>query len=75
MSKLDRLKEELAWLKVVFSVFALIDVSLVAWIAQNYGSASRLLVVASFLGAFSVTSTIIWINRKAMKRFKALEDE
>jgi hypothetical protein len=30
MSKIDRIKEELAWLKVVFGVFAVTDVSLVA---------------------------------------------
>jgi hypothetical protein len=34
--QIDRIKEELGWLKVVFGVLAAIDTSLVAWLAQ-YG--------------------------------------
>jgi len=33
MSKVDGIKEELGWLKVVFAILVAIDVSVVAWVA------------------------------------------
>ena len=39
MSKIDRLKEEIGWLKVVFGILVAIDISLIAWMAQNYDKA------------------------------------
>jgi hypothetical protein len=40
MSRADRLKEEIGWLKVVFGIAVALDASLVAWLAQNYATAS-----------------------------------
>ena len=75
MSKVDRIKEELGWLKVVFAVFLAIDVSLMAWLAQNYSHLSQVLIVCGFLGVVFVTSVVVWVNQAAMKRFKELEKE
>ena len=35
MPKVDKLKEEIGWLKVVFAILVAIDISLVGWLAQN----------------------------------------
>jgi len=43
MSKSDRLKEELGWLKLVFAVLVAVDVSLVGWLAENYQTAAQCL--------------------------------
>ena len=43
MARIDRLKEEVGWLKVVFGVLVALDASLLGWLAQNYASASHLL--------------------------------
>ncbi len=75
MSKAERLKEELAWLKVVFGVFAVVDVSLVAWLAQNYEEASAVLIVFGFIGVVAATAIVVWVNRAAIQRFKELEKE
>lgn len=75
MSKIDRIKEELGWLKVAFAIFAAIDVSLIAWVAQNYQAASGILVGLATVGIVVLTAIVFWINRLAMKRFKELEDE
>ena len=40
MSRADKLKEEIGWLKVVFAVLVAINISLVGWLAQNYDVAS-----------------------------------
>ena len=74
MSKSDRIKEELGWLKIVFAVLVAIDVSLVGWLAQNHQSASQLLVVCALIAVTFVTGVVVWINRAAIRRFKALED-
>ena len=50
MSRSDRIKEEIGWLKVVFAAVVAVDVSLVGWIAENYEGVSRLLVVCTFVG-------------------------
>ena len=75
MSKTDRIKEEIGWLKVVFAIFIAIDVSLVAWLSQNYESSSRVLIVFGFFGVVFLTVVVIWVNRAAMSRFKELEKE
>lgn len=75
MSKIDRIKEELGWLKVAFAIFAAIDLSLIAWVAQNYQAASGILVGLATVGIVVLTAIVFWINRLAMKRFKELEDE
>ena len=74
-SKTDRIKEELGWLKIVFAIFVAIDVSLMAWLAQNYDELSQVLTVCGFLGVVFVTSVVVWVNQAAIKRFKELEKE
>ena len=49
MAKLDRLKEEIGWLKLVFGILVAIDASLVGWLAQNYATANRMLVVSGVI--------------------------
>ena len=75
MSRSDRIKEEIGWLKVVFAAVVAVDVSLVGWLAENYEGVSRLLVVCAFVGVVFTTAVVVWVNRAALRRFKALEDE
>ena len=44
MAYIDKVKEEIGWLKVVFAILLAADISLVAWGVQNYGKASPLLL-------------------------------
>ena len=75
MSRSDRIKEELGWLKLVFAVSVVINASLVGWIAENYQTALQLLVVGAFVGVFFTTLVVVLINRAAVRRFRSLEDE
>jgi hypothetical protein len=45
MSRTDKLKEEIGWLKVVFGILVAIDISLVAWLAQNITKAPIFLLL------------------------------
>ena len=74
MAKIDRLKEEIGWLKMVFGLLVAIDVSLVGWLAQNYASASRVLVVGGVIATAVVTLGVVRINRVAYHRMKEMGD-
>jgi len=73
MSKSDRIKEELGWLKIVFGVFAAIDVSLVGWVAQNFSTTTHVAVVAAIVGVLVVTLIMVLVNRLAYRRIRELE--
>jgi len=74
MSKADRLKEEIGWLKVVFAVCVALDASLVAWLAQNYATANLLLVVTGCVASVLIALLIVFVNRRAYRRLEELED-
>ncbi len=74
MSKVDGIREELGWLKVVFAVLVAIDVSLVAWVAQNYSAANSVLVVAAIVAVAVLTVVVVWVNRLAYRKIRELEN-
>jgi len=74
MSKVDGIREELGWLKVVFAVLVAIDVSLVAWVAQNYSAANGVLVVAAIVAVAVLTVVVVWVNRLAYRKIRELEN-
>lgn len=64
MARIDKLKEEIGRLKIIFAILTATDISLVAWVVQNYGKAVPILL----------TSVIIWINRVAYRKINELEE-
>ena len=74
MSKADRLKEEIGWLKVVFTILIAIDISLVGWLAQNYDHAPIFLQAVCSIAVCVITGGIVWVNRAAYKKIDELEE-
>ncbi len=74
MSKVDRIKEEIGWLKIVFAVSIALDASLVAWLAQNYTTANQIIVAAGFLAALTLAAVIVFVNRRAYSCIDKLEE-
>ena len=74
MSKAERLKEEIGWLKVVFGIFVATDISMIAWLVQNVGQARFVLVLACVLAVVGVTLGIVWFNHIAYRKIDELED-
>ena len=74
MAYIDKVKEEIGWLKVVFAILLAADISLVAWGVQNYGKTSPLLLSIGVIAAFLVTLAIIWVNSVAYRKINKLED-
>ena len=74
MPRVERIKEEVGWLKVVFAVTVAVDASLVAWLAQNYDMASPVIVATGFVAALVLAFVVVYVNRLAYRRLKELED-
>lgn len=73
MAKLDRAKEELGWLKVVFAVVTAIGASLVAWVAQADDATSALWLIMACIAMVAAGAVGIWINRSAYRTMRELE--
>ena len=65
MPKLDKVKEELGWLKIIFAIAVATDLSLMAYLAQNYKSQEILFSITNGFSIILVTAIIVIVNRKA----------
>jgi len=74
VSKADRLKEDLAWLKLFFGAFLAVDVSVIAWLVQNYRQAETVIVVGAFIVIVVLTVGLVFVTRRAYKRIEQLEE-
>lgn len=74
MAQLDSAREELGWLKVLFTVLAAIGVSLIAWLSQAYDTAKNALLFVAMAAAAVVTAYVIWINRVAYRKIREVKD-
>ena len=68
MPKLDKLKEELGWLKVVFGIFIATDLSLIAWLIKNYETQNEFLTIISGVAIAGISLAIVKVNRIAYKK-------
>ena len=74
MAHIDKLKEEIGWLKVIFAILIATAISLAAWVIQNYGKANRALTIGGAAAVLLIVTIIIWINSVAYRKIDKLED-
>ena len=74
MARIDKLKEEVGWLKIIFAILIATDISLVAWLVQNYGKVNLRLLIVCAIGTFLVTFAVVWVNRVAYRKIDQLEE-
>lgn len=74
MSEIDKLKEEIGWLKVVFGLLVAIDISLIGWDAQNVAKAGIILLTLAAVMVVLVTLAIVLVNRIAYSKIDELGD-
>ena len=74
MAYIDKCKEEIGWLKVVFAISTATDISLIAWVIQNYGKTRPILLMIGTFGVLLLTALTIWINRVAYQKINKLEE-
>ena len=74
MARVDRLKEEIGWLKVPFGLLLVIDASLLGWLAQSYATAHPFLMFAAGIAVIAISIGIFLINRRAYRRIDDIEE-
>lgn len=74
MAQIDKVKEEVGWLKVIFAILIATDISLVAWVIQNYGKAHPVLLIIGAIAAILLIFILVWINNVAYRKINKLED-
>ncbi len=74
MAHIDKVKEEIGWLKVIFAIFIATVLSLIAWLVENYGKGQRLLLVIGRVAAFLIMLATIKINSVAKQKINKLEE-
>jgi hypothetical protein len=75
MARIDKLKEEIGWLKVIFAISIATDISLIAWLIQNYGKVNLLLYLAGTLAALFMMFAIDRIDSTARQKMNELEEQ
>ena len=74
MPRIDRLREEIGWLKVPFGLLFVVDASLLGWVAQSYVTATPALLLVASIAIIGVSISIFLINRRAYRRIDDIED-
>lgn len=74
MARIDKLKEEIGWLKIIFAILIATDISLIAWLVENYGKAHPILFLFGLIGAILIIFVSIWINNIAYRKINKLEE-
>lgn len=74
MGRLDREKEAIGFLKVVFSISIAINVSLIAWLYQKFEALNILDMMIVFSLVSFLTLGIIVVNKKILTKIDDLED-
>lgn len=74
MARADRIKEAIGWLKVLFVSLVAVDVSLIAWLAENFQTADEILVTLAFVTVLCTSTAIIGVNYAAYTRIAELEN-
>jgi len=74
LARIDRIKEEIGWLKVPFGLLAVVDASLLGWLAQSYTRANPALVAGATIAVIVVSSGIFQLNHIAYRLFDDLEE-
>jgi len=73
MSKNEKIKEQIGWLKLIFAIMSAIVVSLIGWIATNYEKGNLDIYIALFL-VVMISVSLVKINKKAYKKMDELEE-
>lgn len=73
MTKPERLKEEIGWLKVLCGLGVAFETSLIAWLVQNYAVSSRALTVAAACCVVVAVAGIVSVVVRLYRCLKILE--
>jgi hypothetical protein len=74
MSKNEKIKEQIGWLKVIFGLLVATVVSLIGWMATHYNDAEPIIMIASMIVSLFLIYAIAVVNIKAFQKIDELEE-
>ena len=74
MSKIDREKEEIGWIKFWIGVSVASIMGLISWFVNNYETANIVMLVLDIFSVLCIASFIVILNNIGLKKIKELEE-
>lgn len=74
MSRSDRLKEEVTWLKVLSGAFLALDTSIVTWLVRNYDATVRVIIIGGCVLAAAMTCFVVALLVRVYCCIRSMED-
>lgn len=74
MSRNEKIKEQIGWLKVIFGLLVAIVVSMIGWMATNYKDTEPIMMITSMVIVLFLVYAIAMVNIKAFNKIDELED-
>jgi uncharacterized membrane protein YagU involved in acid resistance len=74
MSKEKRIEQEIGWLKVAFAILFATDISLIAWLAQNYSKIEIFFVWTGAIIGVIISLIVFFINKKVYNQLNEMEE-
>ena len=74
MSKIDIIKETIAYLKFWLGVMVVSDISLVGWLLSHAGKASDLKTYGAILGIATITVSALFVHKRIEHLISTLKD-
>ncbi len=73
MSKIDKLKERINYLKVWLGIFVVTNIGLIGWLAEHYADGIPKAIVA-FISIMTITVLVLLVHRKINNKIDELEE-
>ena len=74
MPEEKRIKQEIGWYKIIFAIFTVTDLSLLAWFVQNFETAKQSILILCSISVIVVTVILVFINHRVFMCLDQLEE-
>ena len=74
MSEEKRIEQEIGWYKVIFAIFTVTDLSLLAWFVQNFETAKQSILLLCSMSVIVLTVILVFINQRVFACLDRLEE-
>jgi len=73
MTKIDSVKERVAYLKIWLGIFVVTIISLIGWLVSNYATAKLLLVVLDIVAILILLVAILLTHKEINRKINQME--
>ncbi len=74
MAKIDKIKEQIGYLKVIFALLFATDLSMIAYLFNKFDQLSTIKIGLVLIGILFVTLSIYFINREILAMIDEMEE-